>query len=233
MRPIEKGQWPVESNNPAVRKRFSPYDTAKDDLFNSIGEYCSFCECWSMSSSIAVEHVQAQKYEENSIYIYAHLAEDWENFILACVHCNSIKNTKNVILPGSYMPHITNTWHCFEYKQGGLVTINIQRPDSEQQFAEDLMNLVGLDRRPGKPQYSSKDRRWEYRRIAWELAERYLKKFEDGSVDQETICDLAKQKGFWSVWITVFAAHATVKSALSISFKGTFINFETASVERV
>lgn len=233
MRPVEKGPWPTDPNNTGVYKVYSPYDTAKDDLFGTIDEYCSYCECWSMSSSIAVEHVQAKECKVNSVKIYAHLSEDWNNFIIACVHCNSIKGKKDVVLPGSYMPHITNTWLCFKYTQGGAIGINSTLSATEQNFAKQLMGLVGLDRRPGKRYYSSKDKRWDYRRKAWDLAERYINKYQKGEADQETICELAKSRGFWSVWISVFASHQTIKTALTQAFKGTFADFEATNLDRV
>jgi hypothetical protein len=233
MRPVQKGSWPTTLDVPPVQKTYSPYGTAKDDLIADLGYYCSFCEWEQPYSSLAVEHVQAKKYlDQAGIAIYAHLAENWDNFLLACRHCNSIKGNQDVVLPGSYLPHLTNTWHCFTFRQGGLVELNQHLAASELAAATTLLELVGLDRRPGHPHYSTKDRRWQKRYNAWRLAERYEAKYSAGKADAETVCDLAVECGFWSVWMTVFAAHPTVQAELVVAFKGTFANYATPGLIR-
>lgn len=231
MRPVERGACPKRADN-ITDKEYSPYYDAKDDLAEVIGDYCSFCETWGYFSSLAVEHVQAKKYIENGIEIYAHLEEDWNNFLLACVHCNSIKGTKNVILNDFHLPHLSNTYKCIDYGQGGLIVIPPGLDPQEIDKVENLVDLVGLNRRPGIMGYSSKDSRWRNRRVAWNLAEKYLVKYEGQQVDEETICDLAVQRGFWSVWMKVFSNHQSVKTSLIQAFKGTFRQCETTNLYR-
>ena len=83
------------------------------------------------------------------------------------------------------------------------------------------MELVGLDRRPGHPNLSSKDKRWQERMETWRIAERYLNKFNLGQCDVETIIVLASAKGFWSIWMTVFEPHQNVISGLIQGYPGT------------
>ena len=233
MRPVEKGPWPPDPANPTLPKKYAPFDQAKDDLIAALGEYCSFCEWEQPYSSLAVEHVQAKKYRDAAgVAIYAHLSESWENFLLACRHCNSIKGNQNVALPGNYMPHLTNTWHCFVLGPGGIVEVNPHLAAPALAAAETLMKLVGLDRRPGHPRYSPKDRRWEKRFNAWQLAEQYEPEYAAGRITVQTVCDLAVPRGFWSVWMTVFAAHPLVQQALVVAFQGTFAGYATAGLTR-
>jgi hypothetical protein len=232
MRPIIKNNWPldVDGITPIL---YSPYDVAKDDLFENLGEYCSFCESYSMSSSIAVEHIQPKKFKENGVEIYAHLEEDWNNFLLGCVHCNSIKGDKNVILNDLHLPHLTNTLLSFKYTRGGAISVNTALSADEQLKAVLLMKLVGLDRRPGVKDYSSKDKRWSIRKRAWDLAERYLKKYIDGNInDPEIITDFALERGFWSVWMQVFENYPEVRASLISRFKGTFADCLVSDVNR-
>jgi hypothetical protein len=231
MRPVVKGATPTEADS-ITNKIYSPYSNAKDDLADVIGDYCSFCETWGTFSSIAVEHVQAKKYTENGVEIYAHLEEVWDNFLLACVHCNSIKGSSNVILNNYHLPHLTNTFLCIDYGQGGIVTIASELNEQERIKVNNLISLVGLDRRPGKFNYSRKDRRWKNRRAAWELAEKYFLKYNSGNADVDTICDLASQRGFWSVWMKVFTNNQVVKMALIRAFIGTFPTCETTDLYR-
>lgn len=233
MRPIEKGPWPITSDVPPVPKTYSPYGAAKDDLIAALGAYCSFCEWEQPYSSLAVEHVQAKKYRNPAgVAIYEHLAESWDNFLLACRHCNSIKGDQDVVLPGSYLPHLTNTWHCFTFRQGGLVELSQSLAAPELAAATILLELVGLDRRPGHARYSAKDRRWQKRYHAWQLAERYEAKYAAGKADAETVCDLAKECGFWSVWMIVFVAYPAVQAELVAAFKGTFANYAISGLIR-
>ena len=81
MRPIERGAAPCA---------YGDYKEAKQDLVNRLGTYCSYCER-RIATILAVEHIQAK-----SLPHYAHLANDWNNFLLACVNCNSSKSAAEV-----------------------------------------------------------------------------------------------------------------------------------------
>ncbi len=102
-----------------------------------------------------------------------------------------------------------------------MITIKPTLGDALASKAQRLVDLVGLDRIPGHADYSHKDKRWEERKKSWELANRYLKKFNSSKCDVETIKDLALKTGFWSIWMSVFDEHVSVKAELVNAFNGT------------
>lgn len=213
--------------------QYAEYGDAKGDLIHRIGDYCSFCEVWGASAALDVEHVQAKKYEENGQYIYAHLEKEWDNFLLACKNCNSVKGTKNVVFGQIHLPQIDNTFLSFKYRHGGFVQLNDGLPTEDQHKAKALMDLVGLDRRPGKQDYSSKDDRWKQRWSSWKIAEKYLRKWENGEFsDLGIITDLATRRGHWSVWVSVFKDHPIVQKALEKGFAGTYPGWNSGKTER-
>ncbi len=207
MRPVKKKK---------IDKQYAPYGTAKDDLIDDIGKYCSFCEVVVHSkSSLEVEHIQPKGLSQ-----YAHLKESWSNFLLACKNCNTIKGDKNVVFNTIHLPHKNNTFLSFNVV-GGMIEINDSIAATEKDKAREILQLVGIDRRPGHAHYSSKDDRWQNRLETWNLAQRYLIKYQSQLSDIETITDLAINRGFFTVWMTVFEQHIDVRKALINSFKGT------------
>jgi len=63
------------------------YREAFDDLTSILGRYCSFCELSERSSALAVEHVVPKA-------PYPTKFVDWNNFLLGCPNCNSVKASK-------------------------------------------------------------------------------------------------------------------------------------------
>ena len=72
MRRVDRGPHPLDDANRP--KRFHPYNKAKSDLLERIGEYCSYCE---RTTDLHVEHVVPRCRRPE-------LAEEWTNFLLAC-----------------------------------------------------------------------------------------------------------------------------------------------------
>lgn len=214
MRPLEKRPWPTDDQG--APKTYSPYGKAKDDLIDNLGPYCSFCEREGYYSALDVEHIQPKGLTQ-----YAHLEENWDNFLLGCKNCNPIKGDKDVVLTDIFLPHQNNTVLIFEYLQGGLIQLSSHLTSTERKKAKRLMDLVGLDRRPGRPNYSTRDKRWQDRMNVYNLAERYLGKYENGTASEDVVVDLARASGFWSVWMCVFDQHAEVKNRLIAEFPGT------------
>ena len=217
MRPVKKSPRPT--NYQGIPKVYSPYGTAKDDLIDDLGDYCSYCERQGYHSALDVEHVQPKGLPQ-----YANLEEEWDNFLLGCKNCNPIKGNKDVVFNDIFLPHRNNSFYTYEYLQGGLIQIknNLSPPDQDK--AQRLIDLVGLDRLPGHPDHSRNDKRWEERMNTYNLAERYLQKYERGQVSETVVADLAKAKGFWSVWMWVFDRHVAVKNQLISEFPGTCMN---------
>lgn len=221
MRPVEKSAWPQVG---AANKSYNPHTIAKPDLEDNIGTYCSYCEVYS--SDLEVEHVISQ-HQDNT------LTHNWNNFLLACGRCNGKNNKSNqaVDLAGMHFPHRNNTMISFEYLEGGLVQVNPLLTGNSKAHAEATLKLVGLDKRPGHPKYSLNDRRWTDRRVAWELAKKYLVDFESGNgLTAEHIVAFATQRGFFSVWFSVFKNHDNIKELLVNAFQGTANNcFDAAN----
>lgn len=224
MRPVAKTEWPCENGNP---KSYKLSSTAKTDLEAHLGCYCSYCEVFS--SDLEVEHIISKNQDKA-------LSHDWDNFLIACGRCNGRdnKSDKEVDLSNTHFPHRNNTCLSFLYGEGGYVSVNpALHGTASYMHAENMLNLVGLDKVPGNPKYpklNKNDTRWQHRRRAWEWAIKYLPKFESGELSAAMIAEFASQKGFFSVWYMVFAAHPTVRQALIDIFPGTSTDcFDPAS----
>lgn len=218
MRPLTKIGWPLVGGTP---KSYNPHTKAKPDLEDHLGCYCSYCEVFS--SDLEVEHAVSRN-QDNS------LSHNWDNFLLACGRCNGRdnKSNKNVDLTTTHFPHRNNTILSFRYEEGGFVQVNPELGGTmSYQHAKNMLDLVGLDKIPGNPRYpnlNKNDSRWRHRRVAWEWAVKYLPKYEDGRLSACEIAEFAAQKGFFSVWFSVYNSHNDVKKALIESFIGTAIN---------
>src|SRR5690348_5769226 len=92
MRPVCRGAAPQAHD-------FDPYDAAKPYLVGRMGLYCSYCER-RVVTQLAVEHIQPKKGPHG----HPHLIGRWENYLLACVNCNSAKGDKNVVLADVFLP---------------------------------------------------------------------------------------------------------------------------------
>ena len=218
MRPVSK--WVHTDNTivPPILETYNPYQSAKEDLIRNIDSYCSYCESPVKDDAIHVEHIQPK-----GLAKYKHLEYKWSNFLLACARCNGAdnKSDKDVIYGQIHLPNTNNTLLSIDYQEGGLAKANPLLQNIEYDNAVRLINLVGLDKRPGHADYKEKDKRWDKRREVWELAKRNYVKYQDGKIDEEVIIDLAKGYGFWSIWFKIFQNHLSVKSALIHSFNGT------------
>ncbi|RLD56659.1 MAG: HNH endonuclease [Bacteroidetes bacterium] len=213
MRPINRGNWPVDKNGNNIE--LSPYGKAKPFLTDRIGDYCSYCERPGYYAALEVEHILPK-----SLPQYKHLEENWHNFLLGCKNCNPIKGIKVHPFEKIFLPDRDNTFFAIKILEGGLITINENLGEDDKTKIRNFIDLIGLDRRPGSPNYSNKDYRWRERKKVWDIAIRYLEKFENKNADIETIIDLAKGWGFWSVWMTVFKNQPDVINNLIKQFPG-------------
>ena len=206
MRPVDKALF--QGN----RVSYNPYGKAKDHLIEALGDFCSYCERQGMRSALAVEHIQDKNTYPQNEY-------DWVNLLLSCVNCNSIKARKDIT--AALLPDRDNTFNAFTYLEGGLVQVNSGATAGVKLKAKALIDLVGLDRRPNRNGYSGSDDLWLKRKENWELAQRYLIKYQNNECDIETIKDLALSRGFWSVWMQLFSEFPEVQKELIHSFSGT------------
>lgn len=224
MRPVNKGDWPTENNEPID---FQEYGDARPHLINRLGDYCSYCE--NQITNPAIEHEQPKS-------VAPAIERSWYNFLLACVNCNSIKGHNLLNLDDYYWPDVHNTFLLFEYHPLGVVTVkNTLHNSVDRNKAQRTIELTGLDRY-GQNIASEADRRWIKRSEAYGKAENALNFYANNNRPNDyiqTITDLATSTGFWSVWMRVFQNEPDVITELINAFPNTFPNCEMTSVYRL
>ena len=208
MRRVDRGPHPPDDG--ANPKRFHPYNKAKSDLLQRIGGYCSYCE---RTGDLHVEHVVPGRHRPD-------LEEEWDNFLLGCTNCNGTKGDRNHSRDDYLWPDQHDTEAAFEYLPDGIVKVRHDLPEPTRARATRLFDLVGLGRRPAADP-RARDLRWRKRREAWGQAEEARRRIEEGADAVDCVVRLAMAVGFWSVWMTVFAAHPEVSDLLRQSFPGT------------
>lgn len=165
-----------------------------------MGDYCSYCER-QIETHLAVEHVQPKD-------PVPALRNEWTNFLLGCVNCNSVKGDTLLVLADFLWPDTENTLSAVEYKVGGLVEARSTLVPAMQAKAQQTIALVGLDKYPGNPgrEPSNADLRWQRRFEAWQMAEWCRKQVEDNDTEQvrNLVVKVAKGRGMFSIFWTVF-----------------------------
>lgn len=187
-----------------------------------LGPYCSFCER-PIKTQLAVEHVQPK-----GLPAYAHLIGRWDNFLLACVNCNSTKKDKDVVPAQVLLPDRDNTFAAFEYLPDGTVNASPQAAATGfAQMADALLGLTGLDKGAANTPDANG------RQVALDRASQRMEawlKAEDARSDvlsqpsnsrlRGTVVALAQATGFFSVWLTVFSDDADMRLRLIRAFPG-------------
>lgn len=200
-----------------VSEDYNPYQSAKPVLIANLGKYCSYCECgYYYARDLAVEHVQPKGIDQ-----YKPLQVKWTNFLLSCDTCNGAdnKDTKDVVLDKVHLPHRNNTFLSLTYMKGGVVMVNPELTGVSHQHAENLWRLVGFNKTP--KQVCPGDTRWMKRLEDWNTAEEYLMLYLSGEIPLKAVVDIAKIRGGWSIWFTVFKGVDVVRKALIEQFPGT------------
>lgn len=205
---------------------YDAYGQARPNLVRRLGDYCSYCEM-RVTSGLAVEHIVSKKDDPTR-------ERDWGNFLLACPSCNSTKarKVKSEADTANYLwPHRDRSFDAFDYRAGAVRVARDLDP-ATQAKAEATERMVGLSRRPhhglSRDQIQKgTDNRWRHRIEAHRVAKRALERLAKVAsapqlrADQvDAIRDIARGHGFWSVWMTVFADHPDVQSALIDTFEG-------------
>ncbi len=212
MRPIARGATPRDEEGEP--KQFSHYSHARKDLIDRLGKYCSYCGT-RLAAHLGVEHVRPKDPNPD-------LELQWDNFLLACTNCNSTKGHRDVVLDEYFWPHRDNTFRAFVYTEGGLIRVDSNLPDAERNRAKQTIDLMGLDRTPINDP-AKKDQRWENRREVWTMAvdARLDLVAKDTASLRKWIVNTATGRGFWSVWMTVFADDQDMLRRLMDAFPGT------------
>lgn len=213
MRPVNKGESPYDN--------IIKYEDAEPYLNERIGRYCSFCE-------LPIFHVPEVEHKEGKKS--GGQITKWENLLYGCKYCNTRKAQK--IKAGELSkwiwPDKDNTFLAFTYRNG-LPKVNegYLKNISEDVYnkAVSLFNGVCLDFQPKNVR--DKDKRWQKRIETLNLAEHNRKfwlKIRNSEYRNEgldTIIELAKGSGFFSIWMMVFEDDKEIKNALIASFPGT------------
>lgn len=214
MRPVERGAAP---------QVFTNYRDAYPHLVGRMGDYCSYCER-QIETHLAVEHVQPKD-------PVPALRNEWSNFLLGCVNCNSAKGDTRVVLSDYFWPDTENTISAFSYSVGGLVNPRAGLTADLQAKASATLRLVGLDRYPGNPgrEPTSADLRWQRRFEAWQVAEWCRKQVEENDSEQvrSLVVQVARGRGMYSIFWTVFEGDKDIRRRLREAFIGTaFLCFD-------
>ena len=106
MRPVERGAAPRE---------YARYGDAIDDLEERLGRYCSYCER-RLPIGLAVEHMAPKS-------LHPDREVDWDNFLLGCTNCNSVKDVADVADGDILWPDRHNTMLAVAYSRGGFVRL--------------------------------------------------------------------------------------------------------------
>lgn len=216
MRPIRRNASPITVD-------FEPYTAAKPELLSRLGSYCSYCER-PIKTNLAVEHIEPKKGEHGQ----SRLKGKWINFLLACVNCNSTKGDKQVILQNLLLPDRDNTSAAFIYTEDGRVAVKNTLTSSQKTMAENILKLVGLDKRTSVV-LDSNGQQVAIDRVAQRMeatgkakaALAGLNQQIDNNILKGIIVELALATGFFSVWMTIFDGMPDMKLRFIHAFKGT------------
>lgn len=201
-----------------ARRAYTKYQEAIGDLEDCFGCYCSYCER-RFPACLAVEHVSPKSLDPAR-------ETDWTNFLLGCVNCNSSKGATPTNDQDFLWPDKDNTLKAIDYKAGGLVEPLSTLASQVKAKAVALIELTGLDRHPGQPsdkQPTDRDKRYVEREEKWKLAQlkREALRRNDNIDFREALVDLAKQSGFFGIWMAAFHDDSDMRRRLVEAFVGT------------
>ena len=217
MRPVDKGNAP---------KTYTNYGKARHDLAEKIGYYCSYCEMKVMNS-IEVEHILPRNQGGEPL--------DWENFLLSCKYCNTIKSNHNSNLDDYLWPDVDNTDLAFSYSEAEIIKPKTSISQSLQVLAQSSIDLMGLDRFPvGNNKPTEADTRWRSRQKIWDLAKLSYNDWKEASTIQMAQIARTSLNGHYSIWIEVFKEEEIVLTEIDKIYSeiGLFKEF-TATRNRI
>lgn len=193
-----------------VQANYDEYGDAKLPLVGNIDRYCSYCEGLREIDALEVEHRVAINNGGSETA--------WDNFLLCCKVCNTVKSTQNV---GEFFhwPHLNNTLLDFVYEQDGRVKVKPELPELSKVKAENLYNLVCLGRDDADA--TARDFRWRRRFEVWNKAKRTRYQYEKGNWNEDDVIEKAKDNGYWSIWFAAFEGVDAILSRLISDFAGT------------
>lgn len=228
MRPVERGPVPVAANGQP--KTVSDYKDWRADLIDRLGNYCCYCNM-PLHDSPQVEHVAPKS-------LVPSLKLDWDNMLLACGPCNSIKDDKPCATASHFLPDTHNTHLAFTCAirphlklVASFAAVVLPEPaltSVQQQKAQATITLCGLDRveQTRVQTRRASDLRWRYRFEATVLAARYRNEWDTLPAPFAArftmfLRDIVQHVGFFSVWFAAFHDVPAIKQVLVQAFPGT------------
>lgn len=211
MRPIDRGPEP---------QKYTNYEDAKQDLTNRLGCYCSYCER-RIATNLAIEHILPK----DESLPYSHLRNEWSNFLLACVNCNSVKSTTIIEFDKYLLPDRDNTFGVYVYSELGEVEVRNDLDVFVRTMAQNTLDLVGLNRLD-HPNWDINNLQSALGRLgqrtqAWVQAKDARMDFDNSEVNIKSICREATSLGFFSIYMTAFVGVKEVRQGLIKAFSNT------------
>lgn len=152
---------------------------------------------------------------------------DWDNFLLSCKYCNTVKGARNHSRAGYIWPDRDNSDLAFSYSEKYGIK---PRSNLVQREAEATIQLMGLDRNPGMQNEPTKaDSRWISRLRAWFISNSSYQNWIAAPIPEMAfqISLTASGTGFYSIWCKVFENEPYVLNEIRKQFAGTY--FELGS----
>jgi hypothetical protein len=230
MRPVDRGKKPA-GYDPDLGQlalgdpdKITDYKKAKQFLVDVLGPYCSYCER-RIPTLLAVEHVLPKSATVNT---YAHLALDWNNFLLGCVNCNSKKKDYDSDRTRHLWPDEHNTFLAFQYEDTGLVKVNNSNLTTQalRDEAQRVLDCCGLNLNHSKHWKKKKGKQGALERFGQRSATiteakasfaRYKSKPSKEMAEQ--IASTAVGFGFFSIWLDIFESEPDVKVEILRAYK--------------
>ena len=210
MRCVERG--PAPHDEAGLPVDFAQYQDAAPYLKQRLGRYCSFCER-VVRVSLAVEHKLPKRHHPD-------LERSWDNFLLACGNCNSMKGTQVAGVTEVLWPDSDDTFGALEYLESGRIQPRHAPAVNTEACAAATLRLVGLDRELFS---SNTDHRWIDRLEVWSqaVASREQVMANDTPALRRLVTDSAAAIGGFSIWMEVFRDDPAMRQALCKRFPGT------------
>lgn len=224
---------PIRRNAAPQNRDYTDYTDAKPDLISRfskgefgglhVGSYCSYCER-KIETSLAVEHIEPKDGPDGK----PALKGRWDNFLLACVNCNSTKGRKKVDFTELFFPDRDNTFYAFIYQADGTIIPNPSLTQDQILIAEITLQLTGLEK-PVRETLDANGKtialdRSSQRIQAWGQAESAL---DDFSTDPQStaiknfVVKNMLNCGFFSIWMAVFKDHPEMRNRFIDAISGT------------
>lgn len=215
MRPVIRGKSPKDDDYDQYRKAFP-------ELLSRLGPYCSYCER-RINTSLAIEHLEPKT-------LCDRLEGNWDNFLLACVNCNSCKGSEEIDFSTLYFPDRDNTFIPFHYREDGHVVADPILESDETEIAEDTLALTGLDKRAKNEEDENgklvATDRIAQRAEAWGQIKDAKRDLEESPTTllRHRIAKEAKALGFFSIWMHVFEDDKDMCQRFIETFSGSHEN---------